>query len=113
MKDTEIDAIPPRPRVLVVDDSTEVLDALQRSLSTRFDVATASDVNRALLVLEHSGPFAVVISDQEMPGMKGTELLAEIHRRCPETVGIMLTGVVNVDVAIRALHSGRILRFLE
>jgi response regulator RpfG family c-di-GMP phosphodiesterase len=54
-----------------------------------------------------------VVSDYEMPTMKGTELLAQVHRRWPETIGIMLTGVVDLDVAIRALHSGRIFRFLE
>ncbi len=102
-----------RQRVLVVDDAPEVLDALERTLCVRFDVATAPDTEQAILQLENHGPFAVVVSDQEMPGVKGTEFLAQVHRRWPETVGIMLTGVVNLDVAIRALHSGRILRFLE
>jgi response regulator RpfG family c-di-GMP phosphodiesterase len=102
-----------RPKVLVVDDTPEVLGSLERSLAARFDVATALDGERALRRLESEGPFAVVVSDYEMPGMKGTEFLAEVHRAWPETVGIMLTGVVSVDVAIRALHCGRILRFLE
>ena len=102
-----------RCKVLLVDDAAEVLQSLERALSVRFDVATACDAERALVCLEQHGPFAVVVTDHEMPGMKGTEFLAEVHRRFPESVGIMLTGVVELDVAIRALHSGRILRFLE
>ncbi|MEO6708416.1 MAG: HD domain-containing phosphohydrolase [Planctomycetota bacterium] len=113
LKDVKQDVVPSRFKVLVVDDAPEVLEALERSLRPRFDVATAGNVPAALELMEQQGPFAVVISDQEMPGMKGTEFLAEIHRRFPEAVGIMLTGVVNVDVAIQALHTGKVLRFLE
>jgi len=102
-----------RPKVLLVDDQPELLGVLERSLEAHFEIRTAGCGEQALRVLEHEGPFAVVVSDYEMPGMKGTEFLAQVHQRWPESVGIMLTGVVNVDVAIRALHCGRILRFLE
>ncbi|HUR28378.1 MAG TPA: HD domain-containing phosphohydrolase [Planctomycetota bacterium] len=102
-----------RARVLVVDDAPEMLRSLERTLCPHFDVVTAQNGDEALCCMELEGPFSVVVSDYEMPGMKGTEFLAEVFRQWPESVAIMLTGVVNVDVAIRALHSGRILRFLE
>ncbi len=97
----------------MVDDDAELLTALGRSLGPRFDVTTAASGAAALTILEFQGPFAVVVSDYEMPSMDGTELLAIVHGRWPETIGIMLTGVIEVDVAIRALHSGRIRHFLE
>ena len=107
------DEVPPRHRVLLVDDDPELLTALGRSLSPRFEVVTAASGAEALHVLETAGPFAVLVSDYEMPIMDGTELLALVHERWPETIGIMLTGEIEVDVAIRALHSGRIRHFLE
>ncbi len=102
-----------RHRVLLVDDSAEILDAVARQLGGRFDVSRALTGEQALALLEQDGPFAVVISDYEIKSMKGTELLATVHRRWPETIGMMLTGFVDLDVAVSALHSGRILRFLE
>jgi response regulator RpfG family c-di-GMP phosphodiesterase len=103
----------PRPRVLVVDDQAEILGVLQRALEGPFDVVTACGAAEGLQRLEQEDQFAVVVSDYEMPGMKGTDFLAQVHQRWPETIGIMLTGVISVDVAIRALHCGRVLRFLE
>ena len=102
-----------RHKLLLVDPASGPLAALARSLGGQFDVSTAESAEAALAILEQHGPFAVVVSDHELPAMKGTEFLAQVHQRWPETVGIMLAGAIDVDVAIRALNSGRIRGFLE
>ncbi len=99
--------------ILFVDDTPQALDVIVRLAPPGMHVATATNASEALEVFHERGPFAVVVSDYEMPGLKGVDLLARIRAASPETVTMLLTGVVDVDVAIQALHSGRIFRFLE
>jgi response regulator RpfG family c-di-GMP phosphodiesterase len=96
-----------------VDDSPALLAALARMLEPEHDVVQAASGAEGLHRLSDAGPFDVVISDEEMPGLQGTEFLSEVHRRAPATVGILLTGMADVSLAIRALHTGHVLRFLE
>lgn len=100
-------------RILMVDDARDVLASFQRLIGRRFDVVTAPSGAVALEKCRTEGPFAAVVADYEMPGMKGIELVMRIHEEWPDTVAILVTGVVDVDVAIDALHNGRIFRFLE
>ncbi len=97
----------------MVDDVAEVLSAFERLLGSRYAVETAESGEEAIGMCTLHGPYAVVVADYEMPGMRGSELLMRIREHWPETVAILLTGVVDVDVAIDALHNGRIFRFLE
>ncbi len=99
--------------ILFVDDTPQALDVIVRLAPPGLNVATAASADEALALVRERGPFAVVVSDYEMPGVKGVDLLASIRATAPETVTMLLTGVVDVDVAIQALHSGRIFRFLE
>lgn len=99
--------------ILFVDDTPAALDVIVRLAPKGLRVATASSAEEALEVIRERGPFAVVVSDYEMPGAKGVELLAQVRTSSPDTVTMLLTGVVDVDVAIHAMHSGRIFRFLE
>ena len=48
--------------------------------------------------------IAVVIADQIMPGMKGVELLEEVHRRSPQTMKILLTGQAGLDAVVDAIN---------
>ncbi len=99
-------------RILCVDDETNVLEALERNLYDQFEVATADSGRAALVVLEKSEPFAVIVSDMRMPGMSGAELLAQVRQRSPDTVRILLTGHSDMDDAVAAVNRGGIFRFL-
>jgi response regulator RpfG family c-di-GMP phosphodiesterase len=99
--------------ILFVDDTPQALDVIVRLVPSNLRVVTAANAEEAMEAFRRQGPFGVVVSDYEMPGTKGVELLARIRAAAPETVTMLLTGVVDVDVAIEALHSGRIFRFLE
>ena len=80
--------------VLFVDDEPNVLDGLRRSLRgfrREWDMRFAPGGAAALAILGEA-QADVVVSDMRMPGMNGDELLAEVRRRHPQTVRIVLTG---------------------
>ncbi len=99
-------------RVLLVDDDPNVLSGFQRQLRKRFRIKTALGGEQALELLERSGPFAVIVSDQRMPEMDGVTLLEEVRRRSPETVRLMLTGNADQETAQEAVNRGQVFRFL-
>lgn len=102
-----------RKRVLLVDDEPNVLSAIQRHIRGRLDVETANSAAEALEKLTKFGPFAVVVSDMQMPGKSGAELLAEVRTLAPQTTRVMLTGNSDQGTAIRAVNEGAIFRFLN
>ncbi|MBM3991898.1 MAG: response regulator [Planctomycetes bacterium] len=99
--------------ILFVDDTPQTLDLLVCMFAGSFDVHAARSPEEALELCESRGPFAVVLSDYHMPGTRGSELLARIHARSPQTVSMLLTGMAELDMAVEALHQGGVFRFLE
>lgn len=99
--------------VLCVDDEQNVLDGLERTLRKRYSVRTAQGGEAGLEAVRSAGPFEVVISDMQMPGMNGAEFLGRVLQIDPDTSRILLTGRADVDAAIDAVNEGRIFRFLR
>ena len=99
-------------KVLCVDDELNILLSLQRQLRKQFHIESALGPEKALAAIERDGPYAVIVSDLQMPGMNGLELLAKVKQRCPESVRIMLTGQADMETAIAAVNQGNIFRFL-
>jgi DNA-binding NtrC family response regulator len=98
--------------VLFVDDDRSVVTALQRSLrQSPFEIRTANSAAEALKEMA-VGNVEAIVSDQDMPGTRGTELLERVCRDWPDTVRIMLTGRPSLDTAIEAVNRGAIWRFL-
>ena len=96
-----------RGAVLCVDDEPQVLSALQRALRHEpYEVVTAADPELALDCLSRL-PVEVVIADERMPCMNGSELLAEVHRRWPWMGRVILTGYPGQNIMIRSLE-GRV-----
>jgi CheY-like chemotaxis protein len=98
--------------VLFVDDDPQVLETFRRVFRRgTFMVETASSGAQALDILERGGDgraVDVVVTDEKMPGMSGSDLLAEIARRHPSVMGVMLTGEASLDAAIRGINQGRV-----
>ncbi len=86
-------------RLLLVDDEPRILSGLSRALRTSgsrdWDVATATSGAEALAQLGDS-PADVVMSDVNMPGMDGPTLLAEVRKRWPESVRLVLSGYADL-----------------
>lgn len=102
-----------KPRVLLVDDEENVLQAYSRVLRGKFDVDTALGGEAALECMADKGPYAVVVSDMRMPGMDGVAFLAWSMAQHPDTIRIMLTGNADQGTAIEAVNRGSIFRFLN
>ncbi len=94
------------PRVLIVDDEASVRKVMAAVL-TQVGVSceTAASAEDALRVLE-THEMDAVISDLQMPGMSGMELLAKVRQSYPQTVFLMVTGVDDTRVGIQAMRQG-------
>ncbi len=103
----------PSERVLMVDDDRNLLNSFQRQLRKRINLETATSGADGVQAIQYDGPFAVVVSDMQMPGMNGVEFLSEVRKLSPDTVRIMLTGNANMETAIDAVNDGAIFRFLN
>lgn len=93
-------------RVLVVDDEDVVRGVLQRILEKRgHRVILAEDAESAVNALA-AERFQLVISDKNLPGMTGLDLLKDLKQRAPDTDLILMTGYASMDSAIEALNLG-------
>jgi cyclic di-GMP phosphodiesterase len=93
-------------RVLAVDDEPAACKLLSLILAPpAFRCTTAASGEEALMALQRE-PFDAVISDLQMPGVGGMELLAEVRRSYPHMAFLVTTGVDDVDVGVQAMRSG-------
>ena len=93
-------------RILVVDDEQRMREFLEIFLRREgFEVATAGDVDAAVLAID-GDDFDLVITDIQMPGRTGLDLLREIKKRSPETLVLMITAFASTDTAIAAMKEG-------
>ncbi len=97
--------------VLLVDDDRNIIDALKRMFHREPYTIYAADSARTALDLLQGISVDVIVVDEQMPGMSGTELLQRIHQQYPALVAIMLTGKANLDVTLQAINKGEIYRF--
>ncbi|MFN8546228.1 MAG: response regulator [Candidatus Binatia bacterium] len=97
--------------MLLVDDDPALLGALRRALRREpYEILVASNAPEALATLA-ARRIDVVVSDETMPGMTGTELLARVHASHPHTIRMMLTGRGSLPLAVRAINRGQVHRF--
>lgn len=100
-------------KILCVDDDPKVIESLQLQLGQNHEISIARGHEQGLDLVAREGPFALVISNYSLPGINGAEFLRRVHELSPETVAVLLTGRAELDVAVSALHGGRIFRFLK
>ena len=86
------------PRILCVDDEPAVLKVLTRALEHDFEIVTANDPMKALVLLEHGIDFSVVISDMRMPQMDGAEFLSRVRRIAPRSTRLALTACLEREL---------------
>lgn len=100
-------------KILFVDDDPKILRAIERRFEDEFNLHLANDPYEGLEAVKSSGPFAVVVSDMQMPGMSGIEMLTKVKEISPDTVRIMLTGFAELQSTIEAVNEGNVFRFLS
>lgn len=101
-----------KPKILLVDDEERILRSLSMLLRTQYQIFATSDGNEALKILRQE-KIHVIISDQRMPIMSGTELLRQARDVAPDTIRILLTGYSDADAALDALNDGEIFRYIN
>lgn len=99
-------------KLMVVDDEPDNLDLLYRTFRRDFQVYKADSALSALEVLDQQGEMAVIISDQRMPEMNGTEFLGKTVERFPDTIRILLTGYTDVEDLVEAINSGQVFKYI-
>ena len=98
--------------VLCVDDEQNILHALKRLLRKEgYRLLTAGSGTEGLKILKENDVH-LVISDQRMPEMSGTEFLAKIREDYPEVIRIVLTGYTEVDSITESINKGHIYKFI-
>lgn len=99
-------------RILFVDDERRVTSALKAIFRREYDVLIANSGAEALTILSKSR-VDVIISDQRMPEMLGSELLATVSRQYPQTMRILLTGFMDRAAIVDSINEGEIYRFIN
>ncbi|MDD5249160.1 MAG: EAL domain-containing protein [Rhodocyclaceae bacterium] len=98
--------------VLVVDADAAAITTLKRLLQTEgCDVLTAESGEQALDVMSVNA-VQVIVCDQRMPGMSGTQFCGRVKSLYPETVRIVLSGYPDIEAVVDAVNKGVIYRFL-
>jgi signal transduction histidine kinase len=98
--------------VLYVDDEVTNLQGMRYLLDDRFTLLTTADPDEALKILAAEN-IAVLLTDQRMPGMTGTELCARARDAKPDTVRILITAYADLHAAIDAVNRGQVRRYLS
>jgi two-component system, probable response regulator PhcQ len=99
--------------VLYVDDEERSLKYFARAFQDQFRILTANSAQNGLSVLEeHKDDIAVLITDQRMPGEKGTWLLEKARQLRPRIVRILATAFSDMDAAVAAVNTGAIYKYV-
>lgn len=98
--------VPSPVSCLVVDDEAPLRRILVRLLKTQGHVCREAASGREAIELLEKEPADLVLSDIHMPEMDGTQLLAEIRKRWPDTGVVMITAVTDMQTAVACLNEG-------
>ena len=101
-----------KSKLLLVDDEPNLTSALVRSLDrSQFEIFTADSAQKGLMILA-GNDIDVIVSDERMPGMTGSQFLAEVRKQWPNTIRMILSGQADLEAAVRAINEGEVYRFL-
>ena len=110
-----------KPVILVVDDDPQVLAAVRRDLRSKYreqyTVVGAASGREALDTARdlkaRGDALAMIISDQRMPQMSGTEVLARSLEFYPQARRVLLTAYSDIDAAVRAINEAHLHHYLS
>jgi DNA-binding NtrC family response regulator len=95
-----------KPKILVVDDTPQTVEVIERNLSARgYEVFSAGDVARAIEMLDHAA-VDLVITDLKMPRESGMTLVRHVRENLKDTEIVMMTGFASVGGAVEAVKAG-------
>jgi DNA-binding NtrC family response regulator len=103
-----------KDRILIVDDDPTAISIIRHTLSNEpYELFIALSGQDGLDILSVYDDIKVVISDENMPGMSGSEFLAKVKESYPFVVRILMTGLKLSGTAMRAVSSGAVYRIIK
>ncbi|WP_238384912.1 response regulator [Hahella chejuensis] len=106
----ETDQLP--DALLLVDDEVNILRSLTRLFRREgYRILTANSAQEGLDILAQE-PVAVILSDQRMPGMTGSEMFKEVKSRYPDTIRLIMSGYTELESITSAINDGAVYKFL-
>ena len=97
--------------LLIIDDEADVVKTLKRMFRRNYNVFTATSAKDGLDII-NSKPIQVIISDQRMPGITGTEFFKEVKKDFPDIVRMILTGYADIEAVIDSINLGNVFRYM-
>ncbi len=99
--------------ILLVDDEDNNLQLLRRTLRQEYNIITAANGKEALQIIEDKGKeISLIVSDQKMPEMQGTEFLKQVSGEYPDIVKILLTGHLDVDAIVDSINDCHLYQYI-
>jgi len=106
--------------IVCVDDEQIILNSVEKQLSRAFpdyQIELAESAEEALEIIDDSidsdDEVVMIISDEIMPGMKGDELLSQVHKDFPRVINILLAGQAAIDTTVEAINKANLFRFIK
>jgi len=97
--------------VLCLDDEENILNSLKRLLRNEDYTLLTTSIGEEALDLLAKNDIQLILADQRMPGMSGTEFFARVKDRYPDVIRIILTGYTEVDAITESINRGHIYKF--
>jgi len=98
--------------VLFVDNEKSILNSIERIfIDSDTRILWAENAHKALDIISRE-EIAVIISDNQMQGMSGIDLLSRVKESSPDTFKILMTTYVDLDTAVEAVNNGEVFRFI-
>lgn len=101
-----------QPKVLCVDDESNILESLERTLRRRFQVLTAENTSQARQIIKEHPDISVIISDHIIGDERGVEFLGSMRAVLPQTGRVLLSGQVEMKSLESAINSAKIHKFI-
>jgi diguanylate cyclase len=100
-----------RCSILVVDDEPAIRSLLVELLGAEFDVIPTESAESARAILSQR-PIDIILTDQQLPGQTGVQLLEHVCLHSPQSIRIMMTGLGRLEDAVDAINCGRVQHYL-
>lgn len=97
--------------LLIIDDEVEITKALTRQFRRNYNVFSTTNAEEGFAILEKEN-IQVVLSDQRMPGMTGTDFFSKIKDKYPDALKLLLTGFSDIEAVINAINEGQVFRYV-
>ncbi|KPA19649.1 multi-sensor hybrid histidine kinase [Candidatus Magnetomorum sp. HK-1] len=106
-----VNLIKNKGNLLIIDDEIDVVKTLKRMFRRQYNVFTATSADKGIDIIK-SESIQVIISDQRMPGITGTDFFKLIKNDYPDIVRMILTGYADIEAVIDSINIGNVFRYL-